>query len=75
MLVVWIGALLIVCGVIFMAIQAIRRGRLSEAKQTRSSGATLEPQRPGAGLGLKANWPGFVLIALGAILLLARVAF
>jgi hypothetical protein len=32
---------------------------------------TLEPRRPGAGFGLKANWPGLVLIILGGILLLA----
>ena len=74
MLVNWLGAVLVVAGV-FMATQAIRRGRLSDPKLFRLSGATLEPQRPGASFGLKASWPGFVLIALGAVLLLARVAF
>ena len=75
MLVSWLGALLVLIGVVFMATQAIRQGRLSEPKLMRSSGATLEPQRPGAGFGLKSNWPGLVLIAIGAVLLLARVAF
>ena len=32
---------------------------------------TLEPRGPGAGFGLKANWPGLVLIVLGGILLIA----
>jgi len=73
MLVIWLGALLVVSGVLFLAAQAIWRGRLSDPRRSRSAvpGATLEPKRPGGGFGLKANWPGFVLIALGAILLLA----
>jgi hypothetical protein len=36
---------------------------------------TLEPRRPGAGFGLKNNWPGLALIALGAILLLLGAVF
>lgn len=75
MLVFWLGALLVLIGVLVMATQAIRRGRLSEPRRSRSAGATLEPQRPGAGFGLKANWPGFVLIAIGAVLLLVGAAF
>lgn len=77
MLFIWLGALLVLSGVLFMAAQAIWRGRLSDARRSRSAvpGTTLEPQRPSAGFGLKANWPGFVMIALGAILLLAGAAF
>ena len=76
MLTVWLGALLVGIGVVFMAAQPIWRGRLS-GRQSRSAVAsdTLEPRQPGAGLGLAANWPGLVLIALGAILLLAGAAF
>jgi hypothetical protein len=34
------------------------------------AGTTLEPREPDAGLGLKRNWPGLVLIVLGGFLLL-----
>ena len=69
---VWLGALLVVGGVLFTATQAIWRGRLSDARRTPSGLAadTLEPRESGTGFGLKANWPGLVLIALGAFLLL-----
>jgi hypothetical protein len=71
MLTTLLGALLIICGVLFMATQAVWRGRLSQPRQAEPTapGATLEPRRRGGGFGLKANWPGFVLVALGAILL------
>jgi hypothetical protein len=73
MLVIWFGAALFVCGLLFMAAQPVWRGRLS-GRPSRSAVAadgTLEPRRPGAGFGLRTNWPGLVLIALGAILMLA----
>lgn len=75
MLVIWLGALLIIGGVLFMATQAIWRGRLSERRR-RAAGAdvTLEPRERGGGFGLATVWPGFALIALGAILLLAGAA-
>jgi hypothetical protein len=123
MLVIWLGALCVLSGLLFIATQPIWRGRFSEARRLRrrkssavprdaatkpaepmtpepprpgagSASAevreqqwrklideyaatkpaepmTLEPPRPGAGFGLKANWPGLVLIILGGILLLA----
>ena len=73
MFLIWLGALCIVGGLLLLAIPAIWRGRLS-GRRSRSAviaGGTLEPRRPGAGFGLKTNWPGFALIAVGAILLLA----
>jgi len=73
MLVIWLGALFVLSGLLFMVAQPIWRGRLSDAKRT-SAGVprdTLEPRRPGAGFTLKANWPGLVFIVLGGILLLA----
>ncbi len=75
MLIIWLGALFVVGGVVLMAAPPIWRGRLSE-RQSRSAvaGETLEPRRPGAGFGLKSNWPGLALIALGAILLLVGAA-
>ena len=83
MLVIWLGALFVLGGLLFMMAQPIWRGRLSEARRRKSSAVprdaamkpaepmTLEPRRPGAGFGLKANWPGLVLIVLGGIILLA----
>lgn len=75
-LLIWVGALLFVGGLLFTAAQAIWRGRLSDAGQSRPGAAsdTLEPQERGSGFGLKANWPGLALIALGSILLLAGAA-
>ena len=72
MLVIWLGALFVLSGLLFVATQPIWRGRLSDAKRTSSEVPhdTLEPRRPGAGFGLKANWPGIVLFVLGGILLL-----
>jgi hypothetical protein len=69
--VIWFGALLVLSGVLFMAAQAIWRGRLS-GRRSRSMkpSDTLEPQEPGGGFGLATNWPGLALIVLGAILLL-----
>src|SRR4029453_2679169 len=73
MLVIWLGALLVLGGLLFMLAQPIWRGRLSEARRRRSSAVprdTLEPRMPGAGFGLKENWPGLVFMVLGGILLL-----
>jgi hypothetical protein len=81
MLVVWLGALLVLIGVLFTAAQAIRSGRLSGGRLGRwrlsrptpgaaQPDATLEPPRPANGFGLAANWPGLALMALGAVLLL-----
>ena len=75
MLVIWLGALLVLGGLVFMMAQPIWRGRLSDATKRTSSGVprdTLEPRRPGAGFTLKANWPGLVFIVLGSILLLKQ---
>ena len=77
MLVIWLGALLVLGGLVFMMAQPIWRGRLSDATKRTSSGVprdTLEPRMPGAGFTLKANWPGLVFIVLGGILLLAGAA-
>jgi hypothetical protein len=77
MVLIWTGALLVVGGVVFTAAQALWRGRLSDAKPIRPGVATdtLEPQERGSGFGLKANWPGLALIAVGSLLLLVGAAF
>jgi hypothetical protein len=77
MLVVWLGVLLFILGLLYMAGQAIWGGRLSISRRSRSTAGsdTLEPNRPAGGFDLKANWPGLALVALGAILMLSRAAF
>jgi hypothetical protein len=73
---IWLGALLVIAGVVYAATQAIAQGRLSKARQARSAGPTLEPERPDAagGFGLAAVWPALVLIAAGAAILILAAA-
>src|SRR4029077_20834652 len=61
MLVIWLGALFVLGGLLFMVAQPIWRGRLGDAKRT-SPGVprdTLEPRRPGAGFYTESElaWP------------------
>ena len=67
-----IGAVLVACGLVLMALAAIHRGRLSDphAAPGDPAGTTLEPQRQRMGfLGLAANWPGLLVAAIGVVLL------
>jgi hypothetical protein len=75
-LLIWIGALCVIGGVLFMAAQAMRGGRLSGRPRAREGMTTdtLEP-RHNSGLGLKENMPGLALVALGGCLLLLGSAF
>ena len=78
MLVISLGALLVVAGVLYLAGQAIGRGRLSGSGAPRATAAanTLEPPRRGLGfLGLRPNWPGFLLIVVGGVLLIGWLLF
>ena len=52
----------------------MRDGTSSAVPRDTLEPRTLEPRRAGAGFGLKANWPGLVLIVLGGILLVAEAA-
>lgn len=72
MTLIWLGVLLIIVGIVYMAAQAIMPGRMSRVRPVspRRPGNTLEPERPASGFGLQSNWPGLVMIALGAILLI-----
>jgi hypothetical protein len=73
MMVIGLGALLVFGGVLYMVRAVIWRGSLSGSGASRSGPVpdTLEPPQRGLGfLGLGPNWPGFLLIAIGAILLL-----
>lgn len=85
MAVILIGALLTVAGLVYMAVAAILRGRLSEPAAVSTGpdsptpnlatpGPTLEPRQPGLRfLGLSQNWPGLLMMAVGVILLLSVV--
>jgi drug/metabolite transporter (DMT)-like permease len=72
MVLIWLGAVLILIGIVFMALQPLRRGQLSGGRlRSAQASDTLEPRRPARGFGLKSNWPGLALVALGAVLVLA----
>jgi hypothetical protein len=73
MTLIWLGVLLVFGGVLQMAFQPIWRGRFSGGR-LRSGRDTLEPTRPGGGFGIKSNWPGLVMLALGGAFLLAGAA-
>lgn len=73
MFIIWLGALLVVCGLIYMVYEALRRGRLSGTQRPTAGvkDGTLEPRRHGVGfLGLTGNWPGAVLMGAGFLLML-----
>jgi hypothetical protein len=77
MLVIWLGVLLVVVGILYLARQAIWRGRMSEPGPAGlGSRNTLEPAHRGVRfMGLGPNWPGLLLVAVGAILLLVGGSF
>jgi hypothetical protein len=71
-----LGALLVFGGVLYMARTAIWRGSLSGPDSSRPVRNTLEPPRRGVGfLGLGTSWPGILLMAIGAVLLLSGASF
>jgi len=74
---VWIGALMVIVGVLLMAAQPLWRGRLSGVRRTHSAepSVTLEPEQPARGFSMRSNWPGLALVVVGAIFLLAGAAF
>ena len=76
MMVILLRALLVFGGVLYMVRAVIWRGSLSGPDSGRPVRGTLEPRRRGVGfLGLETNWPGILLIAIGAILLLSGIVF
>jgi uncharacterized membrane protein len=77
MTLILLGALLIIVGVVYMAIQPMIRGRLSRVRRVTPArpGNTLEPQAPTRGFGLSSNWPGLLMIGIGTVLLLASAVF
>ena len=73
MLLIWIGALLIIGGIVLAAGKVLWKGRLSDPHRV-GSGTTLEPQGRAQALHPKHHWPSIALVALGLILLLAETA-
>ena len=78
-----IGALLLVAGIVYMAGATLKRGRLSDPAPVdtapgrmipATTGPTLEPERRGLRfLGLTTNWPGLLMLVVGAALLLSAM--
>ena len=67
-----LGALLVLGGLLYMASTAIWRGPLSGPDSSRPVRDTLEPPtRSMRFLGVSANWPDILLMAIGAVLLLS----
>jgi hypothetical protein len=71
MTLILIGALLFIAGVVYLAMQPLK-GRLSRPRTVSPTpdGRTLEPERPGRGLSVRANWPGVLLMIVGGALLI-----
>jgi hypothetical protein len=70
-----LGALLMLGGVLYTARTAIWRGPLSGQDSSQPVRDTLEPPRRGMGfLGVRTNWPGILLMAIGAVLLVVSGA-
>lgn len=69
--IMWGGAALVILGMLYSVHAVIYRGRMSNPHTTPAEARTLEPRRSGIRtLGLTDHWPGLVLIALGAAILL-----
>ena len=76
MFLIELGALLVLVGLLYMVRATIWRGPLSGPDSSRPVRDTLEPPRRGLGfLGIGANWPGILLMAIGAVLLVSGAGF
>ena len=72
MFLIELGALLVLGGLLYMIRATIWRGPLSGQDSPLPVRDTLEPPRRGLGfLGVRANWPGILLMAIGAVLLVS----
>jgi hypothetical protein len=68
-----VGALLVLCGVVYTARVAIFHGRSSDPRPDPDDAAigTLEPQDRGIAFpGVRASWPGLLMMAVGSLMLL-----
>jgi hypothetical protein len=76
MFLIELGALLVLGGLLYMIRATIWRGPLSGRDSSLPVRDTLEPPRRGLGfLGFRANWPGILLMAIGAVLLVSGAGF
>jgi hypothetical protein len=76
MFLIVLGALLVLGGILYMARTAIWRGPLSGPDSARPVRDTLEPPRRSVRfLGLGTNWPGILLMVIGAVLLISGASF
>ena len=76
MFLIELGALLVLGGLLYIVRATIWRGPLSGRDSSRPVRDTLEPPRRGLGfLGIGANWPGILLMAIGAVLLVSGAGF
>jgi hypothetical protein len=67
----WLGAILVILGVLYSAYVAIFSGRMSNPHTTRAGARTLEPKRSGIrALGARDKWPGLAMIFVGGAILL-----
>jgi hypothetical protein len=71
MTLVWIGAALVIIGILVSTLTTLKRGRLSQPEQaaTGEPRDTLEPQGRGRRMSLRADLPGLALVGLGLLLL------
>ena len=71
-----LGALLVLGGILYMAGTAIWRGPLSGPDSSQPVRDTLEPPRRSVRfLGIGTNWPGILLMVIGAVLLVSGTSF
>ena len=70
MFLIGLGALLVLGGILYMAGTAIWRGPLSGPDSSGPVRDTLEPPR-GSVRFFGTNWPGILLMAIGAVLLVS----
>ena len=71
-----LGALLVLGGILYMAHTASWRGPLSGRDSSRPVRGTLEPPRRSMRfLGVGTNWPGILLMAIGAVMLVSGASF
>ena len=76
MILTLLGALLVLGGILYLARTAIWWGPLSRPRSPGPVSDTLEPPRRSVRfLGLGANWPGILLMAIGAVLLVWGPSF
>jgi hypothetical protein len=69
---IWVGALLVLGGLLTLAAPPVWRRHVSGRQpRPRLGRDTLEPREPWVDIDPEEDWPGIALVVMGAILLLA----